>query len=199
MAPPPTGPEPRPEPEPRSEPEPRPEPPHEPDPRPEPEPPHEPEPRSEDTRPLAPAVREEHLIETVRRERRPSPLTRIPAGYAAAGAGIVCGLAGVVLTSLALHACESVRGVGSCGGIGLLALLLILVLEIFIGGALLRACAVPDSFSTSFLGVGLVAVAILLFLLGNLDSPWMLLVIPLVTAATFVLSWLVTRTFVEVD
>lgn len=158
-----------------------------------------PEPWRDDTRPLVPTVREEAPTEPVRRERRPSPLTRVPPGYAAAGAGVVCGLVGVVLTSLALHACEAVRGVGSCGGIGLFALLLILVLEIFIGGALLKACAVPDSFSTSFLGVGLVAVAIMLFLLGNLDSPWMLLVIPVVTAATFVVSWLVTRTFVEVD
>ena len=123
----------------------------------------------------------------------------MPGPWAAAGSGIICGLVGVVLTTGALRGCEAVRGVGTCGGIGLFALFLILVVEIFIGAALLRACRVPDSFSTSFLGVGLVAVAIMLFLLGHLDSTWMLLVVPLLTAATYLLSWWVTTSFVETD
>ncbi|HET8560407.1 MAG TPA: hypothetical protein VFL69_07820 [Marmoricola sp.] len=174
----------------------------EPDPEPETtatEPDRVPAPAPAPTRPVGLRATDEPEAAPVRRERRPSPLTRVPPPYAAAMAGIACGFVGVVLTSLALHACEAVRGVGSCGGIGLFALLLILVLEILIGAALLKACGVPDSFSTSFLGVGLVAVVIMLFLLSRLDSPWMLLVIPLVTAAAFVASWLVTRTFVEVD
>ena len=39
----------------------------------------------------------------------------------------------------------------------------------------------------------------LLFFLGSLDSVWMLLVIPVLTAITFLVSWWVTETFVEQD
>ena len=37
----------------------------------------------------------------------------------------------------------------------------------------------------------------LLFFLSSLDSVWMLLVLPLLTAITFLVSWWVTETFVE--
>jgi hypothetical protein len=139
------------------------------------------------------------VAEPTHREPTPSAFSRVPGPCAAALTGIVCGLLGVALTSGSLRGCEAVRGVGSCGGIGLFALLLILVVEIFLGAALLRGFRVPDAFSTSFLGVGLVAVAVMLFLLGQLGSPWMLLVVPLVTAVTYVMSWWVTTTFVETD
>ena len=69
--------------------------------------------------------------------------------------------------------------------------------EVLLGAALLRAWGVVDPTSTSFLGVGLVAVLALLFFLSALDSVWMLLVLPVLTAITFLLSWWVTETFVE--
>jgi len=100
-------------------------------------------------------------------------------------------------TVLAGRGCEAVRGVGSCGGIGLLALLVIVAVEVLLGAALLKAWRLSDPVSNSFLGVGLAAVFVLLFLLGSLESVWMLLVIPVVTALTFLLSWWVTNTFVE--
>ncbi len=37
----------------------------------------------------------------------------------------------------------------------------------------------------------------LLFFLNQLESVWMLLVIPVLTAMTFLLSWWVTETFVD--
>lgn len=135
----------------------------------------------------------------VRRERTgPSPLTRVPGSFAAVGAGLVCGLIGTVLSVGSLRGCEAVRGVGTCGGIGLFALLAILVVEIFIGAAILKGCSVKDSFSTSFLGVGVAAVVIVLFLLSYLGSWWMLVVVPLVTAAAYLFSWWVTTRFVDV-
>lgn len=132
-----------------------------------------------------------------RRSRR-SPLTAVPGPAAAAMAGVVCGLLGIGLTSGSLHGCEAVRGVGTCGGIGVFALLAILVVEIFIGAGLLRACRVPDSFSTSFLGVGVAAVLLVLFLLDHLGAWWMLVVVPLLTAAAYVFSWWVSTRFVDV-
>lgn len=136
--------------------------------------------------------------ENAQQEPRPSVLTRVPGPYAAVGAGLVCGLIGIVLSIGSLRGCEAVRGVGTCGGIGLFALLAILVVEIFIGAAILRACRVNDSFSTSFLGVGVAAVIIVLFLLSYLDDWWMLVVVPLVTAAAYLFSWWVTTRFVDV-
>jgi hypothetical protein len=132
------------------------------------------------------------------RRSRPSPLTAVPGSAAAALAGVVCGLLGIGLTSGSLHGCEAVRGVGTCGGIGVFALLAILVVEIFVGAALLRACRVPDPFSTSFLGVGVAAVLLVLFLLDHLGAWWMLGVVPLLTAAAYVFSWWVATRFVDV-
>jgi hypothetical protein len=111
--------------------------------------------------------------------------------------GALVGFLGVVLTVLAGRGCEAVRGVGSCGGIGLLALLVIVAIEVLLGAALLKAWRLYDPVSTAFLGVGLVAVFVLLFLLGSLDSIWMFVVIPVVGAIAFLISWWVTTSFVE--
>jgi hypothetical protein len=111
--------------------------------------------------------------------------------------GALVGLLGVVLAFLTSRGCETVRGVGSCGGFGLLALLLIVAIEIVLGAALLKAWRIHDPVSTSLLGVGLVAVFVLLFLLSSLESVWTVLVVPVVSALAFVLSWWVTETFVE--
>jgi hypothetical protein len=135
----------------------------------------------------------------VARQRRPSLMTRVPGSWAAAGAGLVCGLVGIVLTIGALRGCEAVRGVGSCGGIGVFALLAILVVEVLVGATLLRACRVRDAVSTSLLGVGVTAVVIVLFLLGSLGDWWMVVVVPLVTAAGYLFSWWVTSRFVDVS
>jgi hypothetical protein len=130
-------------------------------------------------------------------ERTPVTLPRINPRVAALLTGLVVGLVGVVLSFGASNGCEAVRGVGSCGGIGLLALLAVLAVEVVLGAVLLKAFGLVDATSTSFLGVGLVAVLALLFFLSALDSPWMLLVLPVLTAITFLISWWVTETFVE--
>jgi hypothetical protein len=111
--------------------------------------------------------------------------------------GAIVGLIGVVLATGAGRGCEAVRGVGSCGGIGLLALLVVLAIEVLIGSILLRMAHLTDPTSTAFLGVGMMAVIALLFLFGSLESRWMLVVLPIVTALTFLLSWWGTETFVE--
>ena len=132
-----------------------------------------------------------------RRERTPRQLPVINPRLAVALTGGVVGLVGVGLTTVAGRGCEVIRGVGSCGSIGLLALLVILVLEILLGAVLLKAWRLTDPTSTSFLGVGLAAVFVMLFLLQSLESVWMFLVIPLLSVVTFLVSWLVTETLGE--
>lgn len=128
-------------------------------------------------------------------------VARLPAikpVYAAILSGALAGLAAVLLTIGASKGCEAVRDTSSCGGgVGLLAVVAILAIEVLIGANLLKAWDISDPFSTSFLGVGVVATIAMLTFLSHLNSPWMLLVIPLMTAAGFALSWWVTVRFVD--
>ncbi|MCW2761943.1 MAG: hypothetical protein JWR85_2144 [Marmoricola sp.] len=137
--------------------------------------------------PVAPAVLEPAAPEGPRMNPR----------LAAVLTGAIVGLVGVLLAYLSGTGCEAVRGVGSCGGIGLLALLVIVAIEVVLGAAILKFWRLSDPTSTSFLGVGLVAVFVLLFLLSQLDSVWMIVVIPALSGLTFLVSWWVTETFVD--
>lgn len=139
--------------------------------------------------------------ETRKRPRRELPSLTLPVldhWVATAIAGVLAGLVGVAAVYLAQRGCELVRGVGSCGGsIGVLGLLLVLAAAVVVGASLLRLLRVNDATSTSLLGVGMLAVIVLLFLLGAIDSGWMVLVVPVLTALTFLLAHWVTGTFVE--
>jgi len=118
--------------------------------------------------------------------------------YAAVLTGLISGLICVLLAKGADAGCDAIRDEDSCGGgLGLLALVAILAIEVLIGANLLKAWKVADPFSTSFLGVGLVAMVSMLFFLNVLDSNKMLVVIPLITAVSFLISWWVTVRFVE--
>ena len=76
-------------------------------------------------------------------------------------------------------------------------LLLILAAMVVLGAVMLKAWGIPDATSTSVLAVGLIVVLCLLLLIDVLTSGWMLLVIPLIGAATYALSHAVTAKFVE--
>lgn len=117
---------------------------------------------------------------------------------AAALTGALVGLAMVVLTWLSLRGCEAIRGTATCGGgPGLLLLLAVFIVSVMLGNAILKSFLVPDPGSSSFLAVGLVAVVALLLLIDALDSWVMLIAIPLISIAAYLLSVYVTKTFVE--
>ena len=108
--------------------------------------------------------------------------------------GALIGLAGCVLTFLGLQGCELVTGTDSCGGPGLLVLVVILVAMVLLGGVVLRALRVAEAGNISFLGVGIMTVVALTFFADQLYAPWMFLVVPLVTASSFgVAHWITTR------
>jgi hypothetical protein len=211
-------PEPVPRPEPVPEPTPIPEP--EPTPVPEPEPSPEPAPVPDDgaaaaaaeeppvARTLATGVplfadevapTQEPATERDRRRRpRRVPRGNLLSGYpASAVTGLLVGGLLVALTTGALRACEGIRGTSTCGGPGLLILVMILVALVLVGQVLLRVFDVPDPGSTSFLAVGLIAVVALLFLIDVILDWQMIIVIPLVGVASFLLSHWVTSAFVE--
>ena len=128
-------------------------------------------------------------------------VARLPAVkplYAALITGLLSGLAAVLVAIGASRGCEAVRDTSGCGGgLGLLATVALLAIEVLIGANLLKAWKISDPFSTSFLGVGIVAIIAMLTFLSHLDSVWMILVIPLMTAASFALSWWVTVRFID--
>lgn len=116
---------------------------------------------------------------------------------AAALTGLVVGAAMVGATAGSLRACEAVQGTASCGSAGFPILLAIVVAAVMIGSALLRTFRVPDPGSTSFLAVGCLAVISLLVFIDVLDRWWMVIVIPLIGVATYLLAHWVTTTFIE--
>jgi hypothetical protein len=136
---------------------------------------------------------------TVPQERATFRLPATSAPIASVLTGVVVGLVMVGLTFLSSRGCELVRGTPKCGGVGLLLLVAILVVGVLLGAVLLKAWQVSDPLNSSFLAVGLVAVVAMLFLLPSITEWWMVIVIPVLGAATYVLAWWVTRTFVDTE
>jgi hypothetical protein len=129
-----------------------------------------------------------------KKERRRPTLPPLPA---AALTGAVVGLLLVGLMWAGLESCDFLIGTSSCGGGGVAMWLAILVLVVIVGRFLLRWFGLDEAGSTSFLGVGLTSVVVLLLSSRHLESPWMALVLPAVSAATYALSHWVTTAFVE--
>ena len=125
------------------------------------------------------------------------PREPLPGRVAAAITGLLVGLALVGATAGALRGCEAVQDTATCGSAGFPLLVAIVVLMVVLGSVLLRMFRVPDPGSTSFLAVGLVSVVALLFLIEVIDSWWMVIAIPAISVASYLLSHWVTTTFIE--
>ncbi len=119
----------------------------------------------------------------------------LPGWLAALLTGLVVGLVLVGLTAASLRLCTTMRGTDSCGKPGLLLLLAIIAAAILLGSLLLRLAGVGPHGSSSFLGVGLLVVLILLALLPVLDEWWAVIVVPVVSAMSFYASWSLTTTY----
>lgn len=158
--------------------------------------PSEPEEPVEQTRTIAPPPAETPATSS---SREGFKLPALPGMLAVALTGVVVGLVGTLLTYLAMLGCEAVRGTSTCGGPGFFFLIAILIVMILLGMTLLRAWRIADAGSTSFLAVGLVAVAVLVVLIDVIFSGWMFLVVPIVAAGAYALSHWVTTRFVDED
>jgi hypothetical protein len=135
--------------------------------------------------------------EPERRRKRPRIRRRLPGPLVAVVTGAIVGLALVGLTSASLHLCSSVRGTSSCGKPGILLLLVITGAMVLLGSLLLRVAGVSAHGSTSFLGVGLLVVLILLALLPVLDDWWVVIVVPVLAMLTYAAAWWLTATYRE--
>jgi len=111
--------------------------------------------------------------------------------------GALVGLLGAALTFVGLKGCEVVTNTDSCGGPGLLVLLVIIVVMILVGATMLKAFRVSEAGNISFLGVGLLVVLMLLFSLDYLYEPWMVAVVVGLTAVCFSIAQWVTGQITE--
>lgn len=141
--------------------------------------------------------------EAVSEEPQPSPEPREPRGPWMTGrpavvvAGLLVGTLIVAATAGSLRLCTAVKGTSSCGGPGFFLLVAILIVAALVATALLRAARVPEPGSTSVLAIGLLSVVALLFLVDELFQWWMIIVIPLVSVAMFLLSYWVTANYID--
>lgn len=128
------------------------------------------------------------MEQTESRQRWKPKIPKLPATLAAAVVGVVVGLLGVGLVWLGERGCEAANGRPSCGGIGLLMLVLIVAAAIVLGMLLLRLLAVDNPGLIAFLGVALPLIVIMLFLMDHIFSGWMVLAIPLLSLVCFAVS-----------
>ena len=136
-------------------------------------------------------------VEEPEAEREPFRLPALPGRLAAGLTGLIVGAFGAMLTYVSLQGCNALRGTETCGGTGLLLLVIILVVMVLFGSVLLAAWQITDARSTSFLAVGVLCVIVMLTLMQQLFSPWMFLIVPILSAAAYLLSHWVTTAFIE--
>ena len=143
-----------------------------------------------------PDLAPEPAPEPKRRARRAPALGGMTAAVVT---GAFIGLLQVGLTWGSLHLCEVVSGTSACGKPGFFVLLAIMVILIVVGALLLKAWGINDPGATSFLGVGLIAVLLLLFLVELLFNWWMVIVVPILGMLSFALAYWLSTAFVESD
>ncbi|MET9269731.1 hypothetical protein [Kribbella sp. NPDC003557] len=113
--------------------------------------------------------------------------------------GLLCGFATIALVWLSERSCERFRDTTNCGALGLPLLVLIVVVTMVLGGLALSRLAMPHPKLIPFLGVAFMVALVVAFLTGRLDSPWILAVVPALTAITFLLADLVARLLERAD
>jgi hypothetical protein len=123
----------------------------------------------------------------------------LPPGLILAVVGLLCGFATIALVWLSERGCERFRDTTNCGALGLPLLIVIVVVTMVLGGTALSRLAMPHPKLIPFLGVAFMVALVVAFLTGHLDSPWILAVVPVLTAVTFLLANLLARLLERAD
>ena len=123
----------------------------------------------------------------------------LPPALILAVVGLLCGFATVALVWLGERGCDRFRDTPNCGPLGLPLLVLIVAVTMVLGGLALSRLAMPHPRLIPFLGVAFMVALVVAFLTGHFDSPWILAVVPVLTAITFLLANLVARLLERAD
>lgn len=116
--------------------------------------------------------------------------------------GVVGVLAGFVMVGLVWvseRGCDRVRDSPNCGAAGFPLLVLAVVVTVVLAAVALSRLGMPNPKLVAFLGVGFMLLVVLGFLSDDLFSTWTLLVVPVLTAITFLLAHLIAGRLERAD
>ncbi|MEU4390516.1 hypothetical protein [Kribbella sp. NPDC023855] len=116
--------------------------------------------------------------------------------------GVVGVLAGFLLVGLVWgseRGCDRVRDSPNCGAAGFPLLVLAVVVTVVLAAVALGRLRMPHPKLVAFLGVGFMLLVVLAFLSDDLFSTWTLLVVPVLTAITFLLAHLIAGRLERAD
>jgi hypothetical protein len=113
--------------------------------------------------------------------------------------GVLAGFVTIGMVWLSERGCERFRDTSNCGAWGFPLLVLTVVVTIVLGATALSRLAMPHPRLVAFLGVGFMLLVVLGFLADNLFSTWTLLVVPVLTAITFLLAHLLAGLLERAD
>ncbi|MGC4936359.1 hypothetical protein [Kribbella sp. DT2] len=113
--------------------------------------------------------------------------------------GVLAGFATIGMVWLSERGCERFRDTSNCGAWGFPLLVLTVVVTIVLGALVLSRLAMPHPRLVAFLGVGFMLLVVLAFLADHLFTTWTLLVVPVLTAITFLLAHLIAGLLERAD
>ena len=113
--------------------------------------------------------------------------------------GVLAGFVTIGMVWLSERGCERFRDTSNCGAWGFPLLVLTVVVAIVLGATALSRLAMPHPRLVAFLGVAFMLLVVLGFLADNLFSSWTLLVVPVLTAMTFLLAHLIAGLLERAD
>jgi hypothetical protein len=113
--------------------------------------------------------------------------------------GVLAGFVTIGMVWLSERGCERFRDTSNCGAWGFPLLVLTVVVAIVLGATALSRLAMPHPRLVAFLGVGFMLLVVLGFLADDLFSTWTLLVVPVLTATTFLLAHLLAGLLERAD
>jgi hypothetical protein len=113
--------------------------------------------------------------------------------------GLLAGFVIVALVWLSERGCDRVRDSPNCGAAGFPLLVLTVVVTVVLAAIALTRLAMPHPKLVAFLGVGFMLLIVLAFLSSDLFTTWTLVVVPVLTAITFLIAHLIAGRLERAD
>ena len=105
--------------------------------------------------------------------------------------GLLAGFVTIGCIWLSEQGCSRVRDTPNCGAMGFPLLILTVIVTIVLAAVALTRLAMPHPRLVAFLGVMFMLLVVLAFLTDHLSSTWSLLVVPVLSAVTFLVAHLI--------
>lgn len=113
--------------------------------------------------------------------------------------GLLAGFVVVGLVWLSERGCDQVRDSPNCGPAGFPLLILAVAITVVLAAFTLTRLGMPNPKLVAFLGVGFMLLVVLAFLSDDLFSTWTLVVVPVLSAVTFLIAHLIAGRLERAD